>query len=182
MLSRCIVLHVNWVSVSVLLPSLIFLPLLPPSFSPSSLPLPSALLLPPHSPPSPPQEEASLASPSRDGADLPDDIANRMSLLLCQPHPHVEHTQWGNIKVARRGAVCGCGCGCVWGVVEMLQEVQCGSICWGECHSCCKKWRGNVNVKPDSVFNYSCLHCRVAKTQLFKVTSGMYSDMLSSLP
>jgi len=30
--------------------------------------------------------------------------------------------------------------------------------------------------------NYSCLHCRVAKTQEFKVTSGMYSDMLSSLP
>ena len=28
--------------------------------------------------------------------------------LLCQLHPHVEHTQWGNIKVATRGAVCGC--------------------------------------------------------------------------
>ena len=34
---------------------------------------------------------------------------------LCQPHPHAEHTQWGNIKVATRGAVWVCGCGYVLG-------------------------------------------------------------------
>ena len=46
-------------------------------------------------------------------------------------HVHVEHTQWGNIKVATRGAVCGCGCGCVWGVVKTLREVQCGQYVGG---------------------------------------------------
>ena len=64
----------------------------------------------------------------------------------------------------------------------MLQEVQCGSICWGKCHSCCKKWRGNVNVKPDSVFKLQLPSLQSSQTQEFKVTSGMYSHMLSSLP
>ena len=60
----------------------------------------------------------------------------------------------------------------------MLQEVQCGSICWGKCHSCCKKWSGNVSVKPDSVFKLQLPSLQSSQTQEFKVTSGMYSDML----
>ena len=158
MLSRCITCELGF---SLCSPSFPPLSSSPPSFFLSlSSPPPFPPLIPRLPPP--PSSLSPLTTPGGGQRGLTEQWQGRPSWwycksdvsLLCQPHPHVEHTRWGNIKVATRGAVCGCGCGCgcVWGVVEMLQEVQCGSICWGECHSCCKKWRENVNVKPDSVF------------------------------
>ena len=88
------------------------------------------LLLPPHSPPSPPQEEASVASPSSDGADLPDDIANQMSLFYANPTPMLNTLSGATSKLLQEVQCVGVGVwvwGCMGGV-EMLQEVQCGSI------------------------------------------------------
>jgi len=128
-----------------------------------------------------------VASPSSDGADLPDDIANRMSLFYANPTLMLNTLSGATSK--------------------LLQEVQCVGVwvwvCiggwWKHCYKRCSVgryvggggrgellWRGNVNValsetRLDQYLNYSCLHFRAAKTQEFKVTSGMYSDMLGSL-
>ena len=89
-----------------------YLPLLYPfSLSPFfPPPLPSALP-PPHLPLLFPvslrlQEEASVASPSSDGADLPDDVANRMSLFYANPTPMLNALSGATSKLLQEGT-CG---------------------------------------------------------------------------
>ena len=74
-----------------------------------------------------------MASPSSDGADLPDDIANRMSLFYANPTLMLNTLSGATSKLLQE-LQCGCvGVGVYWGMMEtLLQEVQCGSICWGE--------------------------------------------------
>jgi len=110
-----------------------------------------------------------VASPSSDGADLPDDIANRMSLFYANPTPMLNTLSGATSKLLQEVQCVGVGVG-VWVCV-------CIGGWWKHCYKRC-----SVGRYQTQYLNYSCLHFRVAKTQEFKVTSGMYSDMLSSLP
>ena len=68
------------------------------------------------------------------------------------PHAHVEHTQWGHVKVTTRGmcvSVCVCECVCVcvwphahvehtqWGHVKVTTRGMCVSVCVCECVCVC---------------------------------------------
>ena len=69
----------------------------------------------------PMQEEASAASaPPSDGVELPDDIANRMSLFYANPTPMLNTLSGAAEKLLQEVCVWVCVCGGGWGYV-----------CWG---------------------------------------------------
>ena len=54
--------------------------------------------------------QASVASPSSDGADLPDDVANRMSLFYANPTPMLNTLSGATSKLLQEVRVCVCLC------------------------------------------------------------------------